>query len=70
LRKYFDRLTAEHIQDEVLFTPLYTLGERGQERLKYLKKKGTLVGVDADRQPYLSLLDLPTKNQSTDPTPF
>ncbi|PAA61609.1 hypothetical protein BOX15_Mlig009749g2 [Macrostomum lignano] len=69
MRAYFDRSTAERLQDEVLFTLLYVLGERGQEHLSSLKQVGTLQEeVDADGNPYLALPPLKTKNQTSDPT--
>lgn len=68
LSSYFDRSTGERLQDEVIYTLLYVLGERGQEHLQHLRQRDILVEKeDGDGKKYYELPNLRTKNQSANP---
>jgi len=55
LKEYFDRMTAEHLQDEVIFNFLFYLGLRGRETLPYLTKESIICEKSSTGRKYLRI---------------
>lgn len=55
LRVYFDRSTAQIIQQEVVFNLLYYFGLRGRETLPYLSKKSIVIENNSNGKKYLRI---------------
>ena len=55
IRNYFDRSTAEQLQDEVIFTLLFYLGLRGRETLPHLSKDSIVCETSSTGRKYLRI---------------
>ena len=65
--KYFDKTSAQKIQDEVIFAILLAFGERGQEHFKSLMHRECLIkkSVDSKGREYMRLKSLDSKIRRT-----
>ena len=43
IKEYFNRTTAETLQNEIIFSILYFLGARGREEFRRLRRRGTVL---------------------------
>ena len=68
LRGYFDRSTPEKLQEEVYFSIIYFLGQRGREWIRYVKKSNVLINTDSTGRKYVEICHLNSVQKNDQPT--
>ena len=65
LREYFQRRSAEELQNEVIFNIIFFFGQRGREHLRLLKRHSIQFSTDAEGRNFAYISEgLPSKNRS------
>ena len=68
LREYFDRSTPHKLQEEVYFSMIYFLGQRGREWIRHLKRSNVIISVDSTGRKYVEITNLNAVQKNRQPS--